>query len=119
MKKLHNTILKLNELSYKILSELNEVSPSLEKIKQEMSNREEYLQVLSSVQKKHSETKFSVEESNVLHPLFDAFTHMNTEIQKRISNLLNYQMEKLATAKKQRKIQDSYENITIPNISYF
>lgn len=119
MKKLQNTISKLNELSYKILSELNEVSPSLEKIKEEMSNREEYLQVLSSVQKKHSDTKFSVEEINALRPLFDVFTQMNTEIQKRISNLLNYQMEKLATAKKQRRIQDSYENISIPNISYF
>ncbi len=119
MKKLQHTISRLNELSDNILSELDKEAPSLEVIREEMNHREEYLHVLNIVQKNQNEMKLSDEEINILRPLFGAFVSMNTEIQRRISALLNNQMEKLAVATKQRKVQDSYGTIKTPNISYF
>ncbi len=119
MKKLETTISRLNELSDNILSELDKESPSLEVIRQEMSQREEYLQVLHLVQNNKEEMKLSKDELHLLRPLFDAFISMNEEIQQRISALLNTQMEKLAVATKQRKVQESYGISKTPNISYF
>ena len=119
MKKLRHTISRLNELSDNILTELDKETPSLEVIREEMNHREEYLQVLNIVQKNQNEMKLSNDEINILRPLFDAFVSMNTEIQRRISALLSNQMEKLAVATKQRKVQESYGTIKTPNISYF
>ena len=119
MKKLRHTISRLNELSDNILTELDKETPSLEVIREEMSHREEYLKVLNIVQKNQKEMKLSNDEISILRPLFDAFVSMNTEIQRRISILLNNQMEKLAVATKQRKVQESYGTAKTPNISYF
>ncbi|MGB0346037.1 MAG: hypothetical protein ACPGGA_01055 [Balneolaceae bacterium] len=119
MKRLRNTISRLNELSDNILTELDKETPSLEVIREEMNQREEYLQVLNTVQKNQHEMKLSNDEISILRPLFDAFISMNTEIQSRISALLSNQMEKLAVATKQRKVQESYGTIKTPNISYF
>ena len=119
MKRLKNSITRLNELSENILTELDKETPSLEVIREEMSQREEYLEILNVVQKNQQETKLSNHEMKILRPLFDAFVSMNDEIQSGISTLLNLQMEKLAAATKRRKVQDSYGVIKPPNISYF
>ncbi len=119
MKKLENTISRLNELSDNILNELDKEQPSLEVIREEMNQREEYLQVLNIVQSNENEMQLSKEDVSILKPLFDAFITMNEEIQNKISVLLNNQMEKLAVATKQRKAQESYGISKTPNISYF
>lgn len=119
MKRLKQTISRLNQLSDNILNELDKESPSLEVIRSEMNNREEYLQILNIVQNNKNEMKLSKDDIHVLRPLFDAFISMNEEIQNRISSLLNNQMEKLAVATKQRKVQESYGISKTPNISYF
>jgi len=119
MKQLRQTISRLNELSYNILSELDKDSPSLEVIREEMSQREEYLKVLNIVQNNKTEMSLSKDEVSILRPLFDAFVKMNEEIQGKISVLLNNQMVKLAVATKQRKVQESYGISKTPNISYF
>lgn len=119
MKRLEHTISRLNELSDGILSELEKDAPSLETIREGMNQREEHLKVLSIIQNNKKEMDLSEQEVKTLRPLFDAFIAMNEEIQQRISALLNNQLEKLAVATKQRKVQESYGISKTPNISYF
>lgn len=109
----------MNELSDDILSELEKEAPSLEAIREGMNQREEHLKVLSIIQNNKKEMELSEHEVKTLRPLFDAFIGMNDEIQQRISTLLNNQLEKLAGATKQRKVQESYGISKTPNISYF
>ena len=119
LKQLKHSISQLNELSAGILSELGNDAPSLEAIRKGMSEREEHLKVLSIIQNNKKEMNLSTEDVQILRPLFDAFITMNDEIQQRISTLMNTQLDKMAVATKQRKVQESYGISKTPNISYF
>ena len=69
MDRLKHTITRLNELSENILTELDKEAPSLEIIREEMNQREEYLEILNVVQKNQQETTLSNYEIGILRPL--------------------------------------------------
>ena len=66
MDRLKHTITRLNELSENILTELDKEAPSLEIIREEMNQREEYLEILNVVQKNQQETTLSNYEIGIL-----------------------------------------------------
>jgi hypothetical protein len=116
---LEHTITRLNEISGNILDELNREQPSLETIKARLKSREEYLQVLGEIQHNEVELELAKKKMVSIRPLFDTFVGMNEEIQKRIAKLVDRQIEILAKARKQRKVQESYAVSKTPDISYF
>lgn len=119
MKRLENIITQLNRLSTVILNELNAEEPSLAAIREQLSQREAYVQELGAIQARPKGLELSKEEVSSLKPMFDVFISMNEEIQNRVSNMMNAQYEKVAVATKQRKIKERYGVQKAPNISYF
>lgn len=116
---LEHTITRLNEISGTILEELKAEEPKLELIKEGLESREEYLQVLGVIQKNKEVLAMDQKKLGLIRPLFDSFITMNDDIQKRIALLVDQQVEVLASARKQRKVQDSYAVSKTPSVSYF
>ena len=115
-----HSITRLNEISNTILKELQGDEPRLELIKKEFASREEYIQVLGTYQNSNRNQKLAESDQlGALRPLFDAFLSMNEEIKSKMATLKNQQVEKLARARKQRKVQESYAVSRTPNITHF
>lgn len=116
---LKHSITRLNEISVSILNELKAEEPRLDFIQNGFEERKEYLKVLGTFENKNRNENTDRKELGLLRPLFDAFLSMNEEIKRIMATLKDQQFEKLARAKKQRKVQESYVVSRTPNISHF
>ena len=118
---LKHSITRLNDISGIILNELKTETPRLELIQSEFENRKEYLEVLGVFQQKTKGNTVNLDKDKLgaLRPLFDAFISINDEIKSKMATLKDQQIETLARARKQRKVQESYSVVRTPNIHHF
>ena len=118
---LEHTITSVNEISELILKELKAKEPRLDYLKNEFKNRKVYLLRLDVIKTEQEQNKaaLDIDKMEVLRPLFDLFASINKEIVSKMAALKERQFERVASARKQRKVQKSYVTAPTPNIHHF
>lgn len=119
MSQIHILLNQINKSSYKILEELDSKKPTFSLITDELQLREQLVSKLGDYVDSFDESSLKKEELESLKQQFDTFTELNKTIQTKAKYLLHFQQQKLATATKRRKAEDSYKVSLDSNVSYF
>lgn len=116
---LHRQLTEINDLSTRILEELQQPEPSIDTVNERMRERAEAIDKMDIMVQQFGTGNLTETQEEKLRILFEQHDVVNTQIQEALDSLLNEQREKLGEASRKRKADDKYRVLKKPDISYF
>lgn len=95
---------EINESSDRILTVLNADDPALEQISDEIKYRETQIELL-----KLMEINEQIKNMREVKDRLAEFSRLHSDIQQKVSKLMDSQQQALAKATKERKVEDMYK----------
>lgn len=120
MDTLQDQLNKLNNLTGRLLRELERKDLSPESVRRMTDRRQECVDELGRISQSFESNSLSSEERENLKELFDQFIHLDKNLREALHKALYLQQERLTNASQSKEAVKSYNRTSEnPDISFF